>query len=132
MVVGNGKKFIFPFQYPSLTVGGLTLGAMPVTAGVITDSLLATVTTFGYVPTQWFSPAQGQRPKGLFYLGYWMVLLFKVMAMKTDDICNFMLRLQDLAQYKACQMGYAPLSCLPWPHAGKSLLSVCGHGLIVP
>ena len=59
MVVGNGKKFVFPFHGPSLPIGGLALGAMPVAAGVVTDRLFTAVTAFTYMPSQCTGPAQG-------------------------------------------------------------------------
>jgi len=70
---------------------------MAVAARIITDGFFATVTTFGYMPTQGLCPAQGERPEGLSYLNRKVVLLFKLFPMKTDDLGYFILRLQRLA-----------------------------------
>jgi len=47
MIVGNREKFAFPFQYPSFTIGSLTLGAMPVATRIITNRLVIAITTLG-------------------------------------------------------------------------------------
>ncbi len=58
MVVRNGKKFTFPIYDPSFPVGSLAFGAVPVAAGVVAYSFLATAAAFGDMATQSFCPAQ--------------------------------------------------------------------------
>ena len=106
MVVRNGEQFILPFSDPSFPVGCLALWAMSVATGIIADSLFRTVTAFGYMSTQCLCSAQGKCPKGFSYLYCRLVFSFKPRSMKTDNICYFVLRLQDLSQDKAYQKDY--------------------------
>lgn len=58
MVVRNGKKFTFPIYDPSFAVGGLAFRAVPVAAGVVADSFLATAAALGDMAAQSLCPAQ--------------------------------------------------------------------------
>ncbi len=58
MIVGNWEKLAFPFRYPFLTIGSLTLGAMPIATRIVTDRFDVASATLGNMTAQYFGSAQ--------------------------------------------------------------------------
>lgn len=94
MVVGNWEKFAFPLNNPSFFVDPLALGAMPVSARVVTYRLFTTTSTLGHMTAKSFCTAQGECSQGKLGVYRGLVFGFKLGLKKMNDIGNFMFGLQ--------------------------------------
>jgi hypothetical protein len=86
MIVGNREKFVFPFQYPSFTIGNLTLGTMSVATRIVTNRFAIAITTLGDMTAKHFGSTQGNCPERFLYLNHRAVILFKLFAVKMDYV----------------------------------------------
>lgn len=86
MVVGNGKKFAFPVQYPFFTVSDLALRAMAVATRVITDRFQATTFAHATMAPQGSGSTYRKCFQGLFDLNGRIELLLKPPFMNSDNI----------------------------------------------
>jgi len=94
MIVWNGQQFAFPIYDPSFTISSLTFGAVSVSTRIVRDCLYTAALTNSHMSSQSEGSAQGQRPEGFSDLCYRIKLLFKCRTVKTNDIADFILRLQ--------------------------------------
>ena len=95
MIVGNGKQFIFPIQYPSLPVGRLAFGAVTVAATVVAYLAKTTTGTPGFMATQHGSATSPDGIQGFQYLHTRIVLFNKTIMMDINNLRYLMIRSQQ-------------------------------------
>lgn len=96
MIVRHWEKFTFPCHDPPFTVGSLTLRAVSIATRVVADGFFTTITTSAHMAAQSGCSANAECSQCFPYLYNRLKLPFELLAMKMDNICYFISRIQGL------------------------------------